>query len=337
MSSGNRLCVLGAGAWGTALAHCWAHEQMSGNVRFESVSLIARTQKQADDIIQAGENRRYLPGQKLATNLHVTGNLKALEHATHIACVTPAQGFADLSKTIAPLMPKTTSLLLCSKGIDAVSGRTMSQIVGANLSGRPVAILSGPSFAHDVVRNLPTAVTLAHKDGEDAAMALAQLFATQFLRIYPTDDVAGVEAGGALKNIFAIAVGVARGLELGASAEAALTARGFAEMTRLAVAMGAEAQTLAGLSGLGDLVLTCASTQSRNFSFGVALARDETTPDLPLAEGAKSAQAALKLAQAKDIDVPIIQAVSNLIAGALTPSKAVEALLSRPLRSETSS
>ncbi|MEM9676652.1 MAG: NAD(P)H-dependent glycerol-3-phosphate dehydrogenase, partial [Pseudomonadota bacterium] len=243
----------------------------------------------------------------------------------------------DLSKTIAPLLPKTTSLLLCSKGIDAVSGRTMSQIVGSALAGRPVAVLSGPSFAHDVVRNLPTAVTLAHKDGEDAAMALAQLFATQVLRIYPTDDVAGVEAGGALKNIFAIAVGVARGLELGASAEAALTARGFAEMTRLAVAMGAEAQTLAGLSGLGDLVLTCASTQSRNFSFGVALARDEIAPDLPLAEGAKSAQAALKLAQAKDIDVPIIQAVSNLIAGALTPSKAVEALLSRPLRSETSS
>ncbi|MEM1040782.1 MAG: NAD(P)H-dependent glycerol-3-phosphate dehydrogenase [Pseudomonadota bacterium] len=341
MNGGHHLCILGAGAWGTALAHCWAHcgagNQLSGAPRFESVSLIARTQTQADDIGHAGENQRYLPGQKLAKNLHVTGNLKALKAATHVACVTPAQGFADLSKTIAPLLPQTTTLLLCSKGIDAASGRTMSQIAEANLPGRPVAVLSGPSFAHDVVRNLPTAVTLAHRDGEDAAMALAQLFSTQFLRIYPTGDVVGVEAGGALKNIFAIAVGVARGLELGASAEAALTARGFAELTRLAVAMGGGAQTLSGLSGLGDLILTCASTQSRNFAYGVALARDEVTPDLPLAEGAKSAQAALKLARDKDIDVPIIEAVSNLIAGALSPLEAVDALLSRPLRSETSS
>jgi len=165
-------------------------------------------------------------------------------------------------------------------------------------------------------------------------MSLAKRLATPTFRIYPTSDIRGVEAGGALKNIFAIAVGVARGLHLGASAEAALTARGFAEMTRLAIAMGAKNETLTGLSGLGDLVLTCSSPQSRNFAYGVALATGTVSSNMPLAEGAKSAQAALSTARSNKIDVPIVETIAQLVAGDLGAKEAVDALLSRPLRSE---
>ncbi|MEO1397268.1 MAG: NAD(P)H-dependent glycerol-3-phosphate dehydrogenase, partial [Pseudomonadota bacterium] len=309
----------------------------SAKPKFASITLIARTQSQADAIVSAGENERYLPGEKLNPRLRVTADVFCLARTTHVVFVTPAQGFAALSKSLSSTLTQDATLILCSKGVDAASGRTMSEIASTNLPGRQLSVLSGPSFAHDVVRGLPTAVTLGSAGSEEATLALATLLATPTFRIYPSKDVTGVEAGGALKNIFAIAVGVARGLELGASAEAALTARGFAEMTRLAVAMGAKRETLAGLSGLGDLVLTCASPQSRNFAYGMALARGATTPDMPLAEGAKSATAALAIARENTIDVPIIDAVSNIITGTLTPESAVRELLSRPLRSEAPS
>jgi glycerol-3-phosphate dehydrogenase (NAD(P)+) len=221
-----------------------------------------------------------------------------------------------------------------AKGIDAGTGRLPGQLLAEALPGLDVAALSGPSFAIDVARGLPTAVTIAAGRIETAAELSRQLSAGTF-RCYASDDLAGVELGGALKNVLALAVGAARGMKLGASAEAALIARGFAEMSRLAIALGARPQTLTGLSGLGDLVLTCSQAQSRNLSYGVALGAGENLEGRPLAEGVFTARIAAEIAASNGVAAPIIATVADVLDRSLTPREAVIRLLERPLKSET--
>ena len=332
------IAVVGAGAWGTALANAWAAGGPDGEGR--SVLLLARDADTADRIEAARENGRYLPDVPLHPMLAVGSDPAWLAGVATVAMVVPTQALAGVSRALAPHIGEDAAIIGCAKGIERASGRLPHAILSDALPGRTVAALSGPSFAADVARGLPTAVTIAARmPGE--AQTLAARLATPALRPYASDDLTGVEAGGALKNVLAIAVGIARGLALGASAEAALVARGFAEMARLAEGLGGRRETLAGLSGLGDLVLSCAPG-SRNFACGEALARDEGRGGMkgaamegrPLAEGAFTARMAVAAARERDIDVPIMATVDAVLEGTLTPGDAVTRLLARPLRDE---
>ena len=312
------ISVLGGGAWGTALAY------------------VLGEQGQALTIWARSEGRVHELNQQLSEtgrNTIATNDLRKACRADTILCVTPAQSFADLSKQISPMVPGDASIVLCAKGIDRVSGKLLHELAVEIFGVERVAALSGPSFSSDVLSGLPTAVSLAASSIEKA-QKLVELLARPRFRLYGTDDLIGVEIGGALKNVLALAVGATRGLNLGASAEAALIARGYAEMNRLAVAMGARAETLSGLSGLGDVVLSCSSPQSRNFSYGVALAKGNDLQDLPLAEGVYSASMALSLAKKHSVDVPIIEMVVRVLENEITAAEAVSLLLSRPLTSE---
>jgi glycerol-3-phosphate dehydrogenase (NAD(P)+) len=277
------------------------------------------------------ENPRYLPGIVLDPAPAATIDLDiALAGAGCVLAVTPAQTLRGLLGELAGRMEPQVPLVLCAKGIERGTGRLLSEIAGEILPRNPVAVLSGPSFASDVVRGLPTAVTVATLAGR-----LAALFSSPSFRCYSTDDVIGVEIGGALKNVLAIAAGAVTGAGLGASAQAAMVTRGFVELRRLGSAFGARPETLMGLSGLGDLILSCGSEQSRNFAYGMALARGEPLRDRPLAEGVATAGIAAELARERGIEAPIVGAVALLLKGELTIDKAVAALLSRPLKSET--
>jgi len=327
MSGGARTTVVGSGAWGTALA---AHLAREGG----SVRLLGRDPSGAEAINRSHENRRYLPGIQLPETLRATADpAEALEGAATVLLVTPAQTLREVADTIRPHLAPEARLVLCAKGIERGSGLFASAVVEETLPGHPVAVLSGPSFAHDVARGLPTAVTLAATD-EPLADALARELSGPALRIYAGTDVLGVEAGGALKNVLALAAGAASGLELGASANAAMVTRGFVELRRLGEALGARSETLMGLSGLGDLVLTCSGTQSRNFRYGLALGRAQDLRTLPLAEGVHSAATAARLAREHGVDAPIIAAVSAILHDGLPVREAVAALLARPLRRE---
>ncbi|MEN0040717.1 MAG: NAD(P)H-dependent glycerol-3-phosphate dehydrogenase [Pseudomonadota bacterium] len=321
------IAVIGAGAWGTALAQGWA---LDGN----SVMLLARDHITADTLKEAGENRPYLPGIPLSKRIRVTGDPSELEGISTVALVIPTQALRDVLARIAGHIASDATLVLCAKGIERETLASPAQIVEELLPGRSIAALSGPSFARDVARRLPTAVTLVAKD-EQTATSLCQTLSTENLRLYASTDLVGVELGGALKNIMAVAVGITRGLKLGASAEAALIARGFAEMTRLAVARGARAETLTGLSGLGDLVLTCGSSQSRNFAYGEALAKGEDLSDRPLAEGVHTVRQARQIAREASVDTPIIDMVCAILNGDLDAPDAVRHLLARPLTRES--
>ncbi|EFL88136.1 NAD(P)H-dependent glycerol-3-phosphate dehydrogenase [Ahrensia sp. R2A130] len=323
------IAVIGAGAWGTALAQGWAMEG-------KDVTLLARDEQAADAIRNAGENTRYLPGIPLSKDMAITGDPAALQGASIIAIVIPTQALRAVLNDVGKHIAADATLVLCAKGIERETLASPVDIVSETLPGRAIAVLSGPSFAHDVARRLPTAVTLAAQDDEKADALCANL-STRNLRLYASTDLVGVELGGALKNVMAVAVGITRGLKLGASAEAALIARGFAEMTRLAVARGANAETLTGLSGLGDLVLTCGSSQSRNFAYGEALAKGEDLSDRPLAEGVHTARQAQQLARQTNVDAPIIDMVCAILNGDLDATDAVRQLLSRPLTRETES
>ena len=323
-----RIAVLGGGAWGTALA---AAMLRGGN----EATLWARDAATVTSINERRENPRYLPGILLDPAPAATTDLEgALAGAACVLAVTPAQTLRDLLGQLAGRMEPQVPLVLCAKGIERGTGRLLSEIAGEILPRNPVAVLSGPSFASDVVRGLPTAVTVAAED-EALAAQLAALFSSPSFRCYSTDDVIGVEIGGALKNVLAIAAGAVTGAGLGASAQAAMVTRGFVELRRLGAAFGARPETLMGLSGLGDLILSCGSAQSRNFAYGMALARGESLRSLPLAEGVATAGIAAELAHARGIEAPIVGAVALLLKGELTIDKAVAALLSRPLKSET--
>lgn len=322
-----RITVLGGGAWGTALALTM---QRAGN----AVRLWARDKKMVA-AIGKGENPRYLPGIRLEPALEATSDLAAaLADADCVLVVTPAQVLAQVLGDIQPLVAKNVPLVLCAKGIESGTGRLPSQIAGSVLPQNPVAVLSGPSFAADVARSLPTAVVIAARAEAEAA-ELAHRFSTVSFRCYSTDDLTGVEIGGALKNVFAIAAGAVTGAGLGASAQAAMVTRGFVELRRIAAAFGARPETLMGLSGLGDLLLTCSSVQSRNFAYGLALGRGEELAGRPLAEGVATAAIAARIAHERGVDAPIITAVAQILAGTVTIEEAVAALMSRPLRQES--
>ena len=250
-----------------------------------------------------------------------------------VLLVTPAQALRAACGEATKHMPEGAPAVICAKGIEAASGRLLSEIVAEVLPANPVAVLSGPGFAADVSRGLPTAVTVAARD-EELAIRLAALLSAPYLRCYSSSDLTGVEIGGALKNVMAIAAGAASGAELGASAQAALVTRGFVELRRIAQSFGAEPETVMGLSGLGDLLLTCSSAQSRNFAYGLALGRGESLEGRPLAEGVATAGIAARIAADRGIRAPIISAVAAILAGRLTITEAVSALMTRPLRAE---
>jgi glycerol-3-phosphate dehydrogenase (NAD(P)+) len=325
--SGAKIAVLGGGAWGTALALTMlnaGHEPL----------LWARDAYTIDAVNRLHENPRYLPGVRLDEALKATADLAtALAGAECVLLATPAQALRAACGETAPHMPEGVPAVICAKGIEASTGRLLSEIVGEVLPENPVAALSGPGFAADVSRGLPTAVTVAARD-EELAVRLAALLSAPHLRCYSSSDLTGVEIGGALKNVMAIAAGAASGAELGASAQAALVTRGFVELRRIGAAFGARPETLMGLSGLGDLILSCGSARSRNFAYGLALGRGESVEGRPLAEGVATAKIAAELARKRGIDAPIVQAVAALLAGRITVPEAVESLLSRPLKSE---
>jgi glycerol-3-phosphate dehydrogenase (NAD(P)+) len=253
-----------------------------------------------------------------------------------VLVVVPAQALRGTLEELAPALRADAALVICAKGIERGSGLFLSDVVAGLRPAEPVAVLSGPSFAADVARGLPTAVTLACRDGALAAELSASLSGPTF-RVYHGTDARGVEIGGAAKNVLAIACGIVQGRGLGESAKAALTARGFAELMRFARAYGGQAQTLMGLSGLGDLVLTSSSAQSRNFAFGEGLGRGVPIADAyagKLVEGAFTADALVALARAKQVDMPVAEAVTAVLAGDLTIDAAVETLMKRPLRAE---
>jgi glycerol-3-phosphate dehydrogenase (NAD(P)+) len=322
-----RIAVIGGGAWGTALA---ALEARAGR----STVLYARDRQAVDAIRATRRNDAYLPGIALPEGLEVTDDLAgALATADLVLIVVPAQNLAALAPGLARHLVPGTPVVLCAKGIERETGAFATAVLARHLPAETLGVLSGPSFAADVARGLPTAVTIA---ATDPALAddLARRLSTETFRGYAATDVLGVEAGGALKNILAIAAGVVAGNGLGASAGAAIVTRGFVELRRLGEALGAQPETLMGLSGLGDLVLTCSGSQSRNFAYGAALGRGDDLAGLKLAEGIHSAAIAARLADERGIDAPIIRTVAAILAGTMSVEAAVRELLARPLKRE---
>lgn len=323
-----KIGVIGAGAWGTALAQVAA-------TNGEGVLLWAFEPDVVEAINGQHCNNLYLPGIGLSPAIRATGDLRLLSACDALLVVTPAQHLgAILGKVGAGSKP----LILCSKGIEAGTQRLMSEVAATVHPEAPIAVLSGPTFAHEVAAGLPTAVTLACSDLALGGAIAARLARPQF-RPYLSDDVIGAEIGGAVKNVLAIGCGVVDGAGLGQNARAALISRGFAEMTRFGLARGARAETLAGLSGLGDLVLTCSSTSSRNFSLGKGLGEGQAAAELladrrTVAEGAFTAPVLQAAARQAGVDMPITDAVCALLAGELSVNKVIDALLARPIRQE---
>ncbi|MEH3118937.1 MAG: NAD(P)-dependent glycerol-3-phosphate dehydrogenase [Methylorubrum populi] len=325
------VAVVGGGSWGTALANAAA-------AAGRPVTLWMRDPAAAARVERIRVNERYLPGVALHPNVRATAEAGALATASAVLLVVPAQTLRGVLAALAPALAPEATVVLCAKGIERGSDAFMSAVAAEILpAGAPVAVLSGPSFAADVARGLPTAVTLAARDGARAAR-LAGLLSGPAFRLYHSDDVRGVEIGGAGKNVLAIASGIVAGRGLGESARAALIARAFAELMRFARAYGGRAETLMGLSGLGDLVLTASSSQSRNFAFGERLGRGASPEEAvggKLAEGAFTAAALVGLARAQAVEMPVAEAVAAVIAGDLTVDRAMARLLSRPLKGET--
>jgi glycerol-3-phosphate dehydrogenase (NAD(P)+) len=329
MTTSRTIAVLGAGSWGTALANVAARNGAD-------TILWARDSSHVIEMRAERQNRRRLPGIALEANVFPSSNTDDIAKADIMLAVVPAQAVRALCEQMRPVLKTGTPIVVCAKGIERQSGLFMSDVVREVLPDHPPAILSGPSFADDVAKGLPTAVTLAAHDASLARELVVAIGIPSF-RLYHSVDVRGVEIGGAAKNVLAIACGIAQGRELGASAGAALVARGFAELMRFGRAYGARPETLMGLSGLGDLVLTCGSTQSRNFSLGLALGRGEGLQQASggkLAEGAFTASILVEMARQKGIEMPIAESIDAVLAGRMSVREAIEALLMRPSRAE---
>ncbi|MDH3195083.1 MAG: NAD(P)-dependent glycerol-3-phosphate dehydrogenase [Hyphomicrobiales bacterium] len=323
--------IIGAGAFGTAMAMIVAQTGRTAIV-------FGRDQARIAEINERRSNAQYLPGVKLPDAISASTDPAALASCEIILIAVPAQATRKVAQVLADTLPRGVTILACAKGIEQETGASQVAILTETLPHRPLAVLSGPGFAADIAKGLPTAVTIAANRPETAHY-VADRLATPSFRPYACTDVAGVELGGALKNVIAIACGVVAGRALGESARAALITRGLAEMMRLADAFGAQRQTLMGLSGLGDLVLTATSMQSRNTRFGVALGEGKTVSELldagmPLAEGAYTAGIAADLAARHGVDMPITEAVAAVIAGTFSVDAAIAGLVTRPLKSE---
>jgi glycerol-3-phosphate dehydrogenase (NAD(P)+) len=320
--------IVGAGSFGAALAVAAARAG-------RRVLLWARDEATVAAIAERREAPR-LPGVMLPEAVEATGSLAAFERAQALILALPTQHFRDVVRAVAQAHPAGLPAISAAKGIEQATGRFTTQIIGEVWPAAVPAILSGPSFAADIGRGLPTAVTLACAD-EKLASRLARALTSPAFRIYHSGDPRGVEIGGAAKNVLAIAAGIAIGLRFGESARAALVARGFAELRRFGAAYGAQPETLMGLSGLGDLVLTCGSAQSRNFAYGLALGEGRSPEEAAggkLAEGAFTASILTEMARAKDVETPIADAVAAIIAGRVGVREAVAGLLARPIRAE---
>jgi glycerol-3-phosphate dehydrogenase (NAD(P)+) len=323
----DHVSVVGGGAWGTALALTCARAG-------RSVALWEGDPANAAHL-RVHRESRFLPGVPLDDRIGVVTDLAEAARADAILLVVPAQAVRAVTKALAPLLASGAPVVVCAKGIERGTQKFMTEVLAECAPDATPVILSGPSFAADVARGLPTAVTLAAAD-EELAAALAEAISSAAFRLYRSTDVRGVELGGAAKNVLAIAAGVVTGCGLGASAQAALTTRGFAELARFGRAYGAKPETMTGLSGLGDLLLTCSSAQSRNFSFGVELGRGKDPADIHggLAEGVFTAPVLLAMAHERGVDMPIATAVTALLDGALSVDAAIDSLLTRPLKAE---
>ena len=325
MPSYKSVGVIGAGAWGTALAGAAVRAG-------RDVVLYARNAESAAAMKATRANPK-LSGVLLDAGVDVTDDIAAAAGADVILIATPAQHLREAVTKLAPHLGKATPVVATAKGIERGTHQFMTEVIAESAPDARPAILSGPSFADDVARGLPTAVTLAARD-ETLARALVQTLGSSTFRPYHTSDVRGVEIGGAAKNVLAIAAGIVAGRKLGASALAALTTRGFSELARLGRALGARAETLSGLSGLGDLILSCSTPQSRNFALGIALGRGERPTAGKLAEGEFTAPVLIELAASQNVDMPVSSAVAAILGGAMTIDAAIESLLTRPFKAE---
>lgn len=326
-----RIGVIGAGAWGTALACVAARAGLE-------TALWAREPEVVDSVNRDRENPVFLPGIALDPAIRATGDLADAAASDAILLVAPAQFLRATCGQLAPALAPNTPAVICSKGVEQGTGALMTEAVSDALPGHPIAVLSGPTFAAEVARDLPTAVTLACADKAVAENLIAALGGPRF-RPYRADDLIGAEIGGAVKNVLAIACGVTSGRGLGDNARAALITRGLAEMTRLAVAKGGRPETMMGLCGIGDLTLTCTDMQSRNYSLGVALGEGKTLDQImaerrSVAEGVFSAVSVTALAQKLGIEMPICAAVNAILHHTAPIDTVIEALLSRPFRAE---
>ncbi len=327
-----RAAVLGAGAWGTALAQVAA-------AAGRKVLIWAREGEVVQSINKDAENALFLPGIKLNAAVRATADLSDAAKSELILAVPPAQHMRSVLRAVRPSLQPGQPLVLCAKGVERGSLALMTDVLAEEIPDVGPAVLSGPGFAKDVARGLPTATTIASPDTKLAQRIVATIGVPTF-RPYVADDLVGAEIGGAVKNVIAIACGVAEGRKLGQGARAALITRGFAELTRLGLAMGAKAETLSGLCGLGDLVLTCASLTSRNTSLGAALGEGRKLKDIlserrSVAEGMESAPAVVALAAKYEVEMPICAAVDDIVSERVSIDEAIAALLSRPFKAES--
>ena len=324
-----KIAVIGGGAWGIALANIAAQTR-------DCVTIWMRRQEEVDALIRDGESRSYLPGLPLQKNILPTADMLRLTSADIVFLVVPAQALRAVIRSFKNIVAQNITIIICSKGLERGTKKFMSDVVSEEMPDATISILSGPSFAQDVCMGLPTAVTLAAHD-EHIAEYLCHEISIKNFRLYRSTDVRGVEIGGAAKNVFAIAAGMAFGRLLGPSAQSALIARSFAELNRLGRALGVRQETLMGLSGLGDLVLTCSSVQSRNFSLGQALGQGIELGQATkgkLVEGAYTAEVLVELANQNNIEMPIVSAVDAILRSEITVNEAIDSLLMRPLRAE---
>jgi len=329
----SRIAVIGAGAWGTALTISLARR--GGH----ALTLWAHSPAHAEELVDSGENLRYLPSFALPTDLTITSDIvRATAAADIILCVTPSQALRSIMEQLAPHLTPDQVILSASKGIEDISFLRMSEVV-AEYVANPFGVLGGPAFAQEVAAAMPTAITIAVAD-EDLGKSIQDDFSSTSLRVYRNEDIVGTELGGALKNIIALAAGVIAGLELGSNSAAALITRGMAEMTRLTIACGGRAETIAGLAGLGDLVLTCTGGLSRNRTVGIELGRGRRLPEIlsslngKVAEGVRTTEAALGLAAKYGVEMPITEQVAAILHEDKSAQAAIRDLMTRPGRTE---
>jgi len=325
------ISIIGGGAWGTALAQTLSYNDAN-------VTLWAREPEIVEDINARHVNRVFLPGVDLNASIRATGDLAKVAAADAILAVAPAQHLRAVLSDLARHLPDGVPIVICSKGIEQATGKFMGDVLEEVVPQATRAVLSGPSFAADVARGLPSALTLACRN-EAVGRALTASLSSRQMRLYWSSDVLGAELGGSVKNVLAIAAGIVEGRGLGTSAHAAIVTRGFAELRRFGDVMGARPETLLGLSGLGDLILTCGSAQSRNMSLGRGLGEGRTLSEIlggrsAVTEGVYTAAALVGLARSKAVEMPIAEAVHEIIEGRLGVDEAIAGLMQRPLKAE---
>lgn len=321
------LSVIGSGAWGTAIASAADRAGTNTTIWSKDISTV-------EGIKNTGENPECFKGQKISTSIEITNDLQIAAQSNIIVLSVPAQFARQVSTDLCPLVPEDSYIVIASKGIEQSTGMLMSEVMAETLPGRSVGILSGPSFAEEVFKGMPSAVTLAAQDLTTSSW-LARAFNSPTLRIYASDDVIGAQMGGALKNVLAIASGIVAGHHLGENARAMIITRGLSEIARLAVAKGGKVETLYGLSGLGDLCLTCTSTTSRNYQFGYDIGQGKSVEEVlknskSLTEGLYTSKTITRLAEELDVEMPICKAVDDILNNGVDIDEAMHVLMDRP-------